>query len=132
ERRRGRRAELVRAKAERLAKTILELKHVSVAFGERVLIDDLSLILVEGERWGIIGPNGAGETSLLRVITGELSPTSGEVVLGGRTRVSLFDQHRRSLDPDATRDEVLADGGDWVFVGDEKVHVATYLERYLF
>ncbi|MFZ9888687.1 MAG: ABC-F family ATP-binding cassette domain-containing protein [Myxococcota bacterium] len=132
ERRQQRRGDLVRAKAERLAKTILELDDVSLAYGERSLFQGLSLTLVEGERWGLVGPNGIGKTSLLRMMTGALSPTTGRVKLGGRTTFAVFDQHRRSLDPEATLDEILADGGDWVFLDGEKVHVCSYLERYLF
>jgi ATP-binding cassette subfamily F protein uup len=132
QRQQSRQLELKRARAQRLAKQILELKALEVSRGDRKLVDGLDLILVEGERWGIIGDNGAGKTSLLKTLTGELEPSGGEVKRGLHTRFAVFDQHRSGLDPEATLDEVLAEGGDYVFVGDERVHVATYLERFLF
>jgi ABC transport system ATP-binding/permease protein len=131
-RQQDRKADLVKKRGERLAKTILELNDLTVARGERVLIEDLTLALVQGERWGIVGPNGAGKTSLLEVIVGNLPPSHGKVVLGARTKVAVFDQHRKDLDPSATLDEVLTDGGDWVNLEGERLHVCTLLERYLF
>jgi ABC transport system ATP-binding/permease protein len=117
--------------APRLGRTVLELHDVSRAFGERVLIRDLSLRLRAGERLGIIGPNGSGKTTLLRLILGELAADSGSVVLGKNTRVAYFDQDRTDLDPDATLYDAVA-STEWVQVAGERVHVRSYLDRFLF
>ncbi len=126
------RVEIEGAKARRLGKSILEMKGVVLSRGGRVLVDGLDLALVPGDRWGIVGENGAGKTTLLKAVLGELAPDKGEVVRGKNTRVALFDQHRASLDPEATLEEVLAGQGDHVFVGERRVHIASYLEQFLF
>ena len=128
-----RRLEVQQRKEARLAKTILEFKGVGVALPDgRQLFDDLDLIVVEGERWGIVGPNGAGKTSLLNALQGQSTLTvTGEIVVGGRTKFAVFDQLARSLDDDKTLKEVLTDG-DYVASGEERVHVVSYLERWLF
>ena len=129
--------EVKRAGSARLAKTILEFKKVGLAVphksgeGERVLVKDLELILTEGERWGIVGDNGAGKTTLLRAVLGEHPLHAGEIVKGGRTKITVFDQHKADLDVNSRLDEVLAEG-DHVHIGEERVHVCTYLERFLF
>ena len=128
---RARIAELEKTRAKRLAKTILELKELRVARGDKVLIEDLNLILVEGERWGILGENGAGKTSLLRTILGDIEPQNGQVIVGPHTRFAVFDQHRSALS--GTVEQILCpDGGDYVHVGEKRFHIASWLERFLF
>lgn len=128
---RARIAELEKTRARRLAKTILELKDLRVARGEKLLFEDLNLILVEGERWGILGENGAGKTSLLRTILGDLEPQKGQVIVGPHTRFAVFDQHRSALE--GTVEQILCpDGGDYVHVGEKRFHIASWLERFLF
>ncbi len=121
-----------RAKAGRLAKTILELRDVGYKIGDRQLFSNVNLIVVEGERFGIIGPNGVGKTTLMKLMTGELTPTTGEVIRGPHTEFALFDQNRALLNPNDTLSKTLADHGDTVIVGDERIHIASYLERFLF
>jgi ATP-binding cassette subfamily F protein uup len=131
-RRRERVLEIRRTRAERLGKTVVELDDLGLSRDGRTLFEHLSLKIVPGERWGIIGENGCGKTSLLRILLGELQPTSGKVTLGKNTQVVVLDQHRAALDDSATLGDTLAPEGDWVIVGGERVHIATYLESYLF
>ncbi|MEW5849129.1 MAG: ABC-F family ATP-binding cassette domain-containing protein [Myxococcota bacterium] len=117
--------------AGRLAKTILELRNVSLGYGDRVVLRNLSLIMVEGQRIGVVGPNGAGKTTLLKAVLGEVKPLSGEIVVGEHTTLAYFDQHRESLDDElSVRDAVTRE--THVDVGGRRVHVHGYLDGYLF
>lgn len=116
----------------RLGNTILELDHVGFSFGERHLFKDFSLKVCPRQRFGILGPNGVGKTTLMSIIEGSLKPTSGTVILGKNTRVLKFDQHREVLDQEATLKETLANHGDYVVIDEKNIHIATYLEKYLF
>ena len=116
---------------QRLGHTILELVYLSKSFGERNLIDQLSLDLKAGDRIGIIGPNGSGKTTLLRMILGEEHPTSGRIVRGKNTKIAYFDQKRECLDPDVRVEEALGEGY-WVTVGGERRHKTSYLGDFLF
>lgn len=128
ERTRAREVEIEQTKNKRLAKTILEFKNLSF----KPLFEDLNLIVTNGQRYGILGPNGAGKTTLLSLISGQRTPTSGEIIKGPHTLIIQFDQNRNQLDPNKSLKETLADQGDTVFVADKPLHVASYLERYLF
>jgi ABC transport system ATP-binding/permease protein len=123
--------EITASEAPRLGRTVIDLHHVSKAYGERTLIRDFSAILQAGERVGIIGPNGAGKTTLLRIILGREAPDSGEVVVGKNTHIAYFDQNREDLDPDHTVFQAAADS-DWVAVGGQRTHLRSYLETFLF
>jgi len=125
--------------APRTGRTILDLIDLTVELGQKTLIDDLTLRLVTGDRIGIVGPNGAGKTSLLRVVTGELQPTAGQVVLGEKTRIALFDQARAALVDDWTVVENVAEregahrsGAGVVTIGDQTIEMRSYLEHFLF
>jgi ATP-binding cassette subfamily F protein uup len=118
-------------KAPRLGRSILELAGVAKGYGGRSLFHDLDLSLRSGERIGVIGPNGVGKTTLLRVLMGLEEPDAGSVHLGANTRVAYFDQRRADLDPDRTIYSAAADT-DWVEVGGRRIHLRSYLERFLF
>ena len=115
----------------RLGRTVLDLHAVSKGYGDRTLIDSFTTILRAGERIGIIGPNGAGKTTLVRMITGDETPDSGEIVHGVNTRIAYFDQLRSQLDPSLSIYEAVG-GTDWVEVGGRRIHARTYLEDFLF
>ena len=118
----------------RLGKTILELVSVTKTYdGLPTLIDRFSLIVRRGERLGVIGPNGCGKTTLLKLIADTLEPDSGTVTRGANTKIAWFDQNRAFLDQNATvRATVTPDGGDYVFMGDQKIHVVGWLQRFSF
>jgi len=116
----------------RSGKLVAELKGVSHQFGERVIVRDLSTTIMRGDRIGLIGPNGAGKTTLLRIILGELKPSSGSVRLGTNITVGYFDQMRARLDETATLAETINPGSEWVEIGNQRKHVMSYLEDFLF
>lgn len=113
-------------------KIVAELQHVSLRFGERTLVHDFSATILRGDKVGLIGPNGAGKTSLLKVILGELKPTSGSVRQGTNLQVAYFDQMRSGLNLDATLADTISPGSEWVEVGGQRKHVMSYLGDFLF
>jgi len=116
--------------APRLGRSVLDLKAVSKTYGDRKILDGLTDSLRAGERVGIVGPNGVGKTTLLRILMGEESPDSGEVVLGENTRIAYLDQ-LRVLDPELSVARAVSEQ-DWVEIGGRSMHLRAYLERFLF
>ena len=117
---------------ERSGKLIAELDNVTKAFSERVLIKDFSTRIMRGDRIGLLGPNGAGKTTLLKLILGELEPDSGSIQRGTNINVAYFDQMREQLDEEATLADTISPGSEYVQIGNERKHVISYLEDFLF
>jgi len=117
---------------KRLGHTILKAHRLHKSFGGRKFIDDFSFELLGKERIGIIGPNGCGKTTLIRMLVGELEPDSGYVKEGANTRIAYFDQTREQLDPKATIWDSVAPGGDHVLVSSQRLHKKAFLESFLF
>src|SRR5512134_289762 len=113
-------------------KIVAELKDVSMRFGERLLIDRFSATLLRGDKVGVIGPNGCGKTTLLKLILGELQPTSGIVRRGSNLQVAYFDQMRAALNLDATLVDTISPGSEWIEIGNSRRHVMSYLGDFLF
>lgn len=117
-------------------KSVIMAENISKAFGngdeKRTIIRDFSLRIQRGDRIGIVGTNGAGKTTLLKMLTGELEPDSGSVVLAKTLNGVYIDQQRRLLEGNKSVRDVLADGSDWVDVRGEKKHVQGYLKEFLF
>ncbi|HEX6016892.1 MAG TPA: ATP-binding cassette domain-containing protein [Burkholderiaceae bacterium] len=114
-------------------KIVAELKDVSMRFDDqRLLIDRFSATLLRGDKVGVIGPNGCGKTTLLRIILGELQPTSGSVRRGSNLQVAYFDQMRAALNLDATLVDTINPGSEWVEIGASRRHVMSYLGDFLF
>jgi ATP-binding cassette subfamily F protein uup len=113
-------------------KIVAELAHVSKSFGERVIVRDFSSTILRGDKVGLIGPNGAGKTTLLKLILGELAPDSGRVRLGSNLQVAYFDQMRTALDPNATLEDFISPGSEWIEIGKQRKHVKSYLGDFLF
>ena len=126
-------ADLSLSRSPRQGRTILSLEAVTVGHAGVPLFEPLTWALVAGERWGIVGPNGVGKTTLLRAICGELAPLSGRCRVGTTTQFAYFDQHRSALDPGQTvRSVLLPDGGDTVFLDGQALHVGQWLQRFSF
>jgi ATP-binding cassette subfamily F protein uup len=117
---------------EKSGQLVAELAHVDKSFGERRIVRDFSARILRGDRIGLIGPNGVGKTTLLRLILGELKPDAGTVRLGTRLQIAYFDQFRAALDPEATLAEVISPGSDYVEINGERKHVIGYLGDFLF
>ncbi|HEX8578354.1 MAG TPA: ATP-binding cassette domain-containing protein [Allosphingosinicella sp.] len=100
--------------------------------GERAIIKDFTLRITRGDRIGVVGANGAGKTTLLKLLTGELEPDEGRIRRAKTLQGIMIDQQRRLLDPAKSVRDILADGGDWVEVRDERKHVQGYLKEFLF
>jgi ATP-binding cassette subfamily F protein uup len=112
-------------------KLVVDLRRVNFAYGDNLVVREMSTRILRGDRVGIIGPNGSGKSTLLKLILGEIKPTSGEVVLGTRLQLAYFDQHRRILDPEKTVRENISDS-DHVSVLGRSRHVIGYLKDFLF
>jgi len=117
---------------QRLGARVIELQGVSHSYGERTVLPPLDLRLEAGMRLGVIGPNGAGKTTLLRILLGELQPTTGAVLAGETVRLGTITQRREDLDPERTIVQELAGKSDHVAVAGRPVHVAGFLDRFLF
>ena len=111
---------------------VIELENVAHGYGEDRLFEDLSLELLRGGRLGLIGNNGVGKTTLLRIMLGELEPEAGTVKLGTKLEIAYFDQLRRELVPDKTVAETVSDGGELVRIDGNDRHVIGYLGAFLF
>jgi sulfate-transporting ATPase len=118
--------------AERLGNDVIEFKNVSKAFGDRLLIDNLSFTVPPGAIVGIIGPNGAGKSTLFKMITGKEQPDSGEVAIGQTARVSIVDQNRDDLANTKTVFDDVSGGADMLTVGRFDMPSRAYLGRFNF
>ena len=116
----------------RLGNLVVEAKNMSKAFGDKVLLDDVSFSLPPGGIVGIIGPNGAGKTTLFKMITGEEKPDSGEFRVGETVQLSYSDQHRSTLTPGKNVWEVISGGLDLVKLGKMEVNSRAYVARFNF
>ncbi|MCZ2136350.1 MAG: ATP-binding cassette domain-containing protein [Burkholderiales bacterium] len=113
-------------------KVIAELTDVSKGFGNKVIVKNLDLTILRGDKVGLVGPNGIGKTTLLKLILGELAPDSGRIRTGMNLQIAYFDQMRDALDENATLGEFISPGSDWIEVGGKRTHVMTYLQDFLF
>ncbi len=112
---------------------VAEARGVSKSFGERPIVANLDLLIMRGDRLGIVGPNGAGKTTLIKLLTGQLQPDQGTIRLGANLQTVTLDQSRQSLDPAATLADVITDGrGSTVTVNGETKHVVSYMKDFLF
>jgi ABC transport system ATP-binding/permease protein len=124
--------DLIIPPAPRLANRVIELREIGLELDGRTLIENLSLNLAAGERLGIVGRNGLGKSSLLKIILGQLAPTHGVVEIGGRTEINYVDQNRLLLDDTKAVWEEVGEGSEIVRLGAENVTLRSYLRRFLF
>ena len=113
-------------------KLVAELTDASLSFGDNVIVKDFTATILRGDKVGLIGPNGAGKTTLLKMILGELLPDSGKVRQGANLQVAYFDQMRNALDLDATLENFISPGSEWIEIGTQRKHVKSYLTDFLF
>jgi len=125
-------ASMTLQEAERSGKLITEAKHINYAWDGKPIIRDFSTTILRGDRIGIIGPNGVGKTTLIKVLLGELTPDSGTLKLGHRLEVAYFDQLRAALDENKTVADNVADGHEKVDINGTTKHIISYLQDFLF
>ncbi|MBN8480053.1 MAG: ATP-binding cassette domain-containing protein [Xanthomonadales bacterium] len=120
------------AAAQNSGRKVVEARTVDFAIGGRVLIRDFSTTILRGDRVGLIGPNGVGKTTLLRLLLGELVPDHGGIELGTQLEIAYFDQHRSQLREDLNALDNVADGREFIEVGATRKHAIGYLQDFLF
>lgn len=113
-------------------KIVAELSDVTLAYGDKKVVQGFSATLLRGDKVGLIGPNGAGKTTLLKLILGELLPDSGKVRQGANLQVAYFDQMRNALDLNASLEDFISPGSEWIEIGNQRQHVKSYLGDFLF
>ena len=113
-------------------KIVAELTEVSKAFGSKVITQNFSATFLRGDKIGLIGPNGVGKSTLLKMILGELEADSGKIRQGANLQVAYFDQMRNALDMDASLEDFISPGSEWIEIGTQRKHVKSYLDDFLF
>ncbi len=117
---------------ERSGKLVVEAQDVSYAYGDQVVIRNFSSRIMRGDKVGILGPNGCGKTTLLRLLLGELAPQRGTIRLGTHLSIAYFDQLRTQLDEGKTVQEIVGDGNDTITFNGQPRHIISYLGDFLF
>ena len=130
------------ASAQSSGKIVAELENVSKSFdtldadgkviSTKVIVKNFTGTILRGDKIGLLGPNGAGKTTLLKLILGDLQPDSGKIKQGTKLDVAYFDQMRNNLDLDATLEDFISPGSEWVEINGQKKHVKSYLTDFLF
>ncbi|MGR7996821.1 energy-dependent translational throttle protein EttA [Xanthobacter sp. ZOL 2024] len=118
--------------AERLGQNVIAFDHLNKAFGDKLLIDDLSFKLPPGGIVGVIGPNGAGKTTLFRMITGQEKPDGGSIEIGESVKLGYVDQSRDALDDKKTVWEEISDGNEVIYVGKKEIPSRAYCAAFNF
>ena len=118
-------------------KIVADLEHITKSFDNpdgstRTIVRDFSATLLRGDKIGLIGPNGAGKTTLLKLILGELEADSGTIRRGTKLSVAYFDQMREQINLDATLEDFISPGSEWIEIGNKRTHVKSYLGDFLF
>ncbi|MDQ0025120.1 ATP-binding cassette subfamily F protein uup [Variovorax paradoxus] len=120
------------ASGQSSGKIVAELTGATKSFGEKTVIRNFTGTILRGDKVGLLGPNGAGKTTLLKLILGELEPDSGKIRRGTNLQVAYFDQMRDKLDLDATLEDFISPGSEWIEIGSQRKHVKSYLSDFLF
>ncbi|UCU98710.1 ATP-binding cassette domain-containing protein [Acidovorax radicis] len=113
-------------------KIVAELTGVSKSFGDKTIVRNFTGTILRGDKVGLIGPNGAGKTTLLKMILGELEADTGTIRQGANLQVAYFDQMRHAVNLDATLEDFISPGSEWIEIGNQRKHVKSYLSDFLF
>jgi len=113
-------------------KLVIEAQNLKYAWDNNAIVNDFSTTIVRGDRVGLLGPNGVGKTTLLKLLLGDLVPNSGNIRHGTKLQVAYFDQLRAQLNPETSVVDTIADGKDFVEINGSKKHVMSYLADFLF
>jgi ATP-binding cassette subfamily F protein uup len=116
---------------DRSGKIVADLQNVSKSYG-RPIVTDFTATILRGDKVGLLGPNGAGKTTLLKLILGTIAPDSGTATMGTRIEVAYFDQMREGLDLNASLEDYISPGSEWIEINGNKKHVKSYLSDFLF
>jgi ATP-binding cassette subfamily F protein uup len=117
---------------DRSGKLVAELRDVTKSFNSKPVVHDFSTTVLRGDKIGIIGPNGAGKSTLLKLILGELEPDAGRLRQGTKIQLAYFDQMRTALDLEASLENTISPGSEWIEWNDQRKHVKSYLADFLF
>ncbi|MDE0586480.1 MAG: ABC-F family ATP-binding cassette domain-containing protein [Planctomycetota bacterium] len=126
------RLEMEIPRGPRLGSKVIEIESLSFAYPEKKILNGLDLKIENGMRLGIVGPNGVGKTTLIKLLLGQLEPDGGSVTIGETVKFGTLEQKREDLDDEATVMEEIAGTGKYVVVGESKVHIAGFLNSFLF
>jgi len=127
-----RRARMNFQSAERNPKKLVQAKALGKSYGDQIIFSDLDLLLTPGSRLGLLGRNGSGKSTLIRVLLGLEEPSQGSVVHAEQLAIAYFDQSREHLDLEKTVSKTLCPSGEWVDYRGARVHIRSYLDRFLF
>ena len=116
----------------KLGNKVIQFNDVSKAYGDKLLFEHLSFVLPPAGIVGVIGPNGAGKTTLFRLIMGLEKPDNGDITIGETVKLAYVDQQHKSIDPDKTVFQTIADGSDWIRLGKRDVNARAYVSRFNF
>mgnify|MGYP000285287533 FL=1 len=116
---------------DRSGKIVADLQNVSKSY-DRPIVKDFTATILRGDKVGLLGPNGAGKTTLLKLILGTIAPDSGTATMGTRIEVAYFDQMREGLDLNASLEDYISPGSEWIEINGNKKHVKSYLSDFLF
>ncbi len=117
---------------EKSGKLVAELTDACKSYGDKVLVQNFSTIIARGDKVALMGNNGVGKTTLLKMILGEIAPDSGKVRQGSNLQIAYFDQMRDQLDLDASLEDFISPGSEWIEIGKQRKHVKSYLSDFLF
>ena len=116
---------------DRSGKIVADLQNVSKSY-DRPIVTDFTATILRGDKVGLLGPNGAGKTTLLKLILGTIAPDSGTATMGTRIEVAYFDQMREGLDLNASLEDYISPGSEWIEINGNKKHVKSYLSDFVF
>jgi len=123
---------LAAAEAQASGRKVIEAIGISHRYGDKLLIEDFSTVIMRGDRIGLMGPNGSGKTTLLRLLLGEMAPQQGEIRRGTGIELAYFDQHRIALREDWNALDNVSEGREFIEINGRRKHIVGYLQDFLF